>query len=537
MSHPEIFHAGECAMQRDMKVAPSFLDWAAQVVRPEMPRQHRTFFSDLPFVVLAARDDGGRPWVTPLSGPSGFISSPSASALEIAAEPFAGDALEGHLHQGAHVGLLGLDFATRRRNRVNGQLTTEAGAAGSLNVDVRQSFGNCPQHIHERAWRIEHRRNPSTTTRHQALTPEAIDLVQGANTFFVGSGFAGDPSAPSTGMDASHRGGPTGFVTVQDERTLCWPEYAGNNHFNTLGNLREDPRIALLFIDFENGHVLQLTGNADIRRHSERTASDAPHRVFVTIEEAVWTSYALDIRWHEPAASQGAARVIDKRRASRDAVSITLRPLAGTAASAKPGQHLPIAVTLPGGTVAHRTYSLSELSDATYRVTVKRVHDGIVSRYLNDTLEVGDVVTVGRPAGDFVLRDGQNPVVLIGAGVGLTPLVPMLDTLARHYPERRAQFIYATRSGEHFPLGEEIKRLTGVGRRTRHVLYSQPSDADRAARSFDIEGRLNAATLTLLIEDLSADFYLCGPPAFMTDVRSWLHTLGVPEDRVAYEAF
>ena len=539
-----VFHTGELAMQRAMRVDPEFEEWARQVVRPCMPDQHRDFFAELPFVVIAARDAHSRPWLSLLSGPPGFATSPQPRALHLTTEPVAGDALAGSLGFGAQVGLVGLDFATRRRNRMNGRITS-SGPGGQLEFEVSQSFGNCPQHISERAWHVTPGDlAPSTATRHGALTADAVRLIEAADTFFIGSGFEGEADAPSTGLDASHRGGPSGFVHVLDDRTLSWPEFAGNNHFNTLGNLHEDPRVALLFIDFESGHLLQITGRAAVetRKPGRRRDADpgadngAPHTVTVHIEALVWLEHAHPLRWRELTDTHAELQVIAKRRESRDASSFVLRPLTGASAPSRPGQHLPVEVTLPGGTIAQRTYSLSGRPDGDYRLTVKRLADGVVSRYLHDTVEVGDVLRAGRPTGEFVLREGTRPVVLIGAGVGLTPLVPMLEALKRDAPTRRAQLIYATRSSAHLPLDDEVHALTD-GPRSRHLVFSAPRTDDRPGHDYDHEGRLDAGLLAALVEDASADFYLCGPTAFMADVQGWLRDLGVADDHISYERF
>ena len=144
------FHAGELAAQARMGHG-DIAGWARRAIRPFMPDQHRRFFADQPFLAAAARDGEGRPWATLLAGGQGSIASPDPTTLAIDAKPVKGDALEGAFRAGAKVGLLGLEFATRRRNRVNGRIA--AVDAGGLQFKVDQSFGNCPQHIRERLLR------------------------------------------------------------------------------------------------------------------------------------------------------------------------------------------------------------------------------------------------------------------------------------------------------------------------------------------------------------------------------------------------
>jgi hypothetical protein len=163
------------------------------------------------------------------------------------------------------VGLIVVEFATRRRLRINGTLSL-AGSDG-LRVDVEQAYGNCPQYIQSRRLRAAPatalgvepvRHGDVLPVRHgDVLTPEDVDLIRRSDTFLIGT------THPTRGSDASHRGGPPGFVRVEDGR-LWWPDYWGNNMFNTLGNLQTDPSAALLFCDFTTGRTLHLSGRADL---------------------------------------------------------------------------------------------------------------------------------------------------------------------------------------------------------------------------------------------------------------------------------
>jgi len=144
------FHPGERAVQERLGVREAIEPFARQMIRPFIPEQHRAFYRQLPFIVAAARDAAGRPWATLLAGEPGFIDSPGPRRLDIRAALAAGDALEDGLVPGADLGLLGIEFATRRRNRVNGRIVSRDD--DSLQLAVSQSFGNCPQYIHPREW-------------------------------------------------------------------------------------------------------------------------------------------------------------------------------------------------------------------------------------------------------------------------------------------------------------------------------------------------------------------------------------------------
>ena len=195
-------------------------------IRDWMTDQHRAFFEALPYVVVATLD-GGWPAATMLAGSPGFVSAPDPHTLRIAAGLDASDPAQRALTPGTPAGLLGIDLSTKRRNRANG-IITAAGDHG-FTLDVRQSFGNCPQYIHVREVKAVPARVAPPETLPQ-LDGDARAQIQAADTFFVAS--AARTAESNGGIDISHRGGPPGFVRV-DGSTLTIPDYRGNRYFNT----------------------------------------------------------------------------------------------------------------------------------------------------------------------------------------------------------------------------------------------------------------------------------------------------------------
>jgi len=256
------FHHGERLLQERAQVRDRMERFGSRVIRPALPEQHREFYGLLPFLVIGAVDPEGRPWASLLAGPPGFVSSPTPTALRVAAEPDAGDPIRRALVPGARAGVLGIDPATRRRNRVNGRLVANAGEGLALRVE--QSFGNCPQYIHQRRMRPGlHPAEPQWSDA--TLGDEAVRAwIHGADTFFIASSWDEDAEDPTHGVDVSHRGGRPGFVRVEDDGALLFPDFSGNNHFNTLGNLLMNPRCGLVFADFVRGDLLSLTGRAEV---------------------------------------------------------------------------------------------------------------------------------------------------------------------------------------------------------------------------------------------------------------------------------
>jgi hypothetical protein len=234
-----------------------------RVLRDHFIEQHRLFFSQLPIVVLGAVDDAGDAWATIRAGHPGFLKTPDEKHLDVTIARDAADPAESGLEDGKGIGILGIELHTRRRNRINGRIHRE-GPKG-FRVAVEQSFGNCPKYIQPRDFsfvRDPNAQAPGTIIRLDRLEGFAADLVRHADTFFVASYVTGHDGTHR--VDVSHRGGHTGFIRLDDDGGLTIPDYAGNLFFNTLGNFVLNPKTGLAFVDFENGDLLQITGDAEV---------------------------------------------------------------------------------------------------------------------------------------------------------------------------------------------------------------------------------------------------------------------------------
>lgn len=535
------FHAGEQQVQERLGVR-EIEDWARRVVRPFLPEQHRAFHTSLPFLVAAALDDRGRPWATLLTGPDGFITSPDPETLLMEGVSLDGDPLEGALASGRHLGLLGIELASRRRNRINGRVRVDE--AERLVFDVDQSFGNCPQYIREREWTRAENHTAGSNEKFDRLTADQRKWIGGADTFFIASGYIGDGDSPAFGMDASHRGGEAGFVRVIDDRRIQFPDFAGNNHYNTLGNIVLNPKVGFLFVDFPTGSLLQLTGRASIDWESEAVARIPGARRIVTLEidEIRERRSAVPLRWEESADFVRSLRLIEKIPESDDITSFVFEARDGAPLPMfEAGQYLPIELNLPGvdGPVS-RTYSLSgPPSTERYRISVKREPMGLASRHLHDGVEVGAIIDARHPAGeDLMLPCDQCPVALISAGVGITPMVSLLHELAREDGDRPVWFIHGARDGDHHVLSQETRDLVASRPAINlHVAYSSPSAADRAGEDFHSEGRIDGALVTGLVDAPDAHYLLCGPAPFMATVQDALERNGVSPQNIHTESF
>ncbi|MEB3049874.1 pyridoxamine 5'-phosphate oxidase family protein [Mycolicibacter sp. MYC123] len=249
------FHSGELAVQQHAGVQAQAARLARMVGPGELRAGIAAFFADATFAAVTARDPTGRLWTAPLMGPPGFVYAGGPSTLRVGTSLPSADPLHS-LPTGQPAGIIVVDFATRRRVRINGVLT-QSGEAG-LTLDAEQAYGNCPQYIQQRHIDVDEKpRHPARKVAYngELLRENDIRLIQSADTFFLGT------THPESGNDASHRGGPAGFVRVTPEG-LWWPDYPGNNMFNSSGNLAVDPTAALLFVDFRTGNTLQLSGTA-----------------------------------------------------------------------------------------------------------------------------------------------------------------------------------------------------------------------------------------------------------------------------------
>jgi ferredoxin-NADP reductase/MOSC domain-containing protein YiiM len=233
-------------------------------------------------------------------------------------------------------------------------------------------------------------------------------------------------------------------------------------------------------------------------------------------------------------------RVARKLRESDTVTSLVLesadqQPLAATL----PGQFLVLRLGPAPAPALMRSYSLSgEPGASHYRVSVKREAHGAASAYVNDEVQVGDIVQASSARGSFTLRPGETPVVLLSAGIGVTPVLAMLHALAAEASTRQVWWLYGTRNGREHPFAEEtrglLKALTG---RHSHICYSAPDPEDRPNADFDTAGRLDMKVVGRLDLPRDGDFYICGPATFMSDLTEGLAALGVARDRIHTEMF
>jgi len=234
-------------------------------------------------------------------------------------------------------------------------------------------------------------------------------------------------------------------------------------------------------------------------------------------------------------------RVSHMERESRSVLSLVLvsadkQPLA----VALPGQFVVLRLRpTPDGPPLLRNYSLSDTPSADhYRVSVKQEVNGAASTYVHTQIHVDEVLDVSAPRGTFTLRQGESPVVLLSAGVGATPVLAMLHALAAEASQREVWWLFGTRNRDEHPFAEEARSsLQSLLHSRSYILYSRPSSQDQPGLDFDAPGHLTVRVLKEIGVPREADFYLCGPSAFLQDLTAGLAAWGVATDHVHAEIF
>ncbi|MGB3632894.1 MAG: pyridoxamine 5'-phosphate oxidase family protein [Rubrobacteraceae bacterium] len=296
------YHSGEIEVQRRAGVE-DLARRTATVIKPDIPRLAKDFVLEQPMAVVASVGENSKSWASLLTGEPGFMQAEDERTLRVEAQPARGDPLAENLRDGAAVGLLTIDLTTRRRMKAKGTIQLLPG--GGFRLKTERVYALCPKYIQTRDWEFleggEKSENysadsaPDAVLHTDVLSEDQRRKISEADTFFIASFHT------QTGADASHRGGFPGFVKVMDDAAgaILWPDYSGNRMFNTLGNITANPNAGLLFVDFERGDTLQLTGEAAVIWDEEvvDSLSGAERAVGFRVGEVLEVSRATTLRW------------------------------------------------------------------------------------------------------------------------------------------------------------------------------------------------------------------------------------------------
>ena len=234
-------------------------------------------------------------------------------------------------------------------------------------------------------------------------------------------------------------------------------------------------------------------------------------------------------------------RIAQTTLESPTVISLVLEPGDNRPLSpALPGQYVVLRLQpTPGGPAILRNYSLSDTpSSAHYRISIKQEMNGVASTYLHTKVRPGDVLEVSAPRGSFTLQPDDRPIVLLSAGVGATPVLAMLHTLAAEATRREVWWVYGARDGGDHPFRQEaLQIIQALPRGRAYVRYSQPRPKDRVGKDFDASGRVTSTALQEIGVPREANFYLCGPIAFLRDLTAGLSDWGVSSTNIHTEIF
>ena len=534
-----LYHEGELAVQqRANETAMARMNGGA--VGKTIPAGALRFIEQQPMAVIGSIDPDGRVWASVLFGQPGFVRALDDHSVEIdLSQPRSAkdDPLWSNLGENPNVGLLVIELGSRRRLRVNGRARKVS--AERTVIDVDRAYPNCPKYIQRRDWKIpaaEAQLNAIPGTQGKELNEAQKELIAGADTFFVAS------AHPDHGVDTSHRGGHPGFVQILNDRQLRIPDFAGNSMFNTLGNFVSYPYAGLVFIDFECGRLLQLTGRPEILWDLDDPKEEAGGtRRYWQFEMSGWQECTLPFRldWE---LLDYSPFIPEQRRETRVDSTLSLRVEriqretehiksfclcaadGGLLPEFEAGAHIQVKVQLPDGSDAERHYSL--LSDPNnrefYEIGVLAEPGGRGgSLYLHERIKEGDVIESRVPKNEFPMAGSANHSVLIAGGIGITPILSMLHSLATE--GRSFEMHYSARTYSELALRDRIGKIAGD---SVHFYASRDPHGQR----LDL-GRI------LSTPRPGVHVYICGPRRMISAVREMAAALGWPSAQIHFESF
>ncbi|MCZ6554743.1 MAG: pyridoxamine 5'-phosphate oxidase family protein [Candidatus Dadabacteria bacterium] len=285
------FHSGEIAVQTRAGVR-DIAQRVSRVISSTLPHNVQYFLEIQSMVIIGSIDGNNHVQASVLTGNPGFIQALDERTIRIDAMTFDGDPLIANLKKRNEIGILAIDLETRHRLKVKGEAQIKSGI---IYVTVKRAYAQCPKYIQAReAVSIPSEYHAKGNIQHsENLSNDLQKFIATSDTFFIST------YHEDSGVDVSHRGGNPGFVKVLNQNKIVFPDYSGNSMFNTLGNISVNPGASLLFIDFQNGSTIQLTGEANIIWDDYRVEEFAGAERIVEFEicGVVHTSDALPLQW------------------------------------------------------------------------------------------------------------------------------------------------------------------------------------------------------------------------------------------------
>eukprot|EP00208_Stichococcus_sp_RCC1054_P001207 CAMPEP_0206146014 /NCGR_PEP_ID=MMETSP1473-20131121/29247_1 /ASSEMBLY_ACC=CAM_ASM_001109 /TAXON_ID=1461547 /ORGANISM="Stichococcus sp, Strain RCC1054" /LENGTH=576 /DNA_ID=CAMNT_0053542437 /DNA_START=347 /DNA_END=2074 /DNA_ORIENTATION=+ len=549
---PSPYHRGEMAVQDRLGTRLLAERIGRASVRDYLNDQAKAFFNELPLLFVGSRCPDGNMWATALAGQPGFIAPTDDHHLAVQLRQTYGDPVV--FRPGDYVGGVGVMLHNRRRNRLNCRVESNEG--GEMVMRVVESFGNCPKYIQVRDIAVDDEKLTTLGTENRVVThgttalgPEQRAFIQRSDTLLIASGHEQVRNGEDgiSGCDCNHRGGSPGFVQVHGDGTLKWPDFVGNNLFQTLGNMEVNPHIGLLFIDFDTGDTLQLTGNGSVL-WDERSLPGAQRTMKFDTVKWVHVLGALPITTRGPvqpspynplpASADGSTasvvglKLLARRNETHDIVTFEFEVPKSAEGEEKPfceaGQFASFDFPLlKNGETLNRTWTISSppsqvASTGRFTISVKKA--GLVSGYLHEKLmEMHEVVFRGVD-GDFTLDRAAKcipraGVLLVAGGIGVTPVRAMFDVcLRRAYP---VTVLYAIRNLQDAAFLTEFQKAAGgYDDVTVAVALTGSGSMEEALAAFPgvrlFPGRISASLIAEVCPDAKErEVFQCGPTAMM----------------------
>ncbi|KAJ8906072.1 hypothetical protein NDN08_002571 [Rhodosorus marinus] len=555
------FHSGELALQKRDGTAETASRLNSYIkTEIDVVLGRNDFFHELRTVYMSTIDESGNLWVSEISGESGFLHAQDpktltvkmSKAMVVPGDPFLENV---ERSKDRRVGMIAIKFDIARRYRTNGTLSAFS-PDGDVAVSVEEAFGNCPKYIQHR--KIVGRRTQMgiETLSGERLSPEAMAQISNSNTFFLGT------INKNGNSDLSHRGGYEGFIQAKSPTEIEWPEYGGNGMFMSLGNLMNDRRASLLFVDHEkSGDVLQVTGEAECEWG--RTDVEGTGRVMrFKVKECKLHPCASPYEWmfeeyskYNVAHNQGnpmkpkselfplSVKLAQVDSANKSGSVRKMIFWGSTSICFKPGQYMSFNLKHPTGTL-NRTWTLTRPprnggGDFQFEIYVKRLENGTASVWMHeiDVLTYHEVSAIGGDLSPFIgLDELPKEIVLVSAGIGITPAISILRGLEGH-KDVTVRFFHSERHEEDRCFADELLSAAERNENLRVILtvtdHAEPLEDGR------IRGRINKGLLdqNMDFERSDCHAYLCGPGEFMSDISYSLVELGIPTAQIHTEDF
>lgn len=493
------------------------------------------------------------------------------------------------------VALLVIDMEVRRRYRTTGRALLPAPIRSnamsppsktvSLHLRVAEAFPNCPKYIQRRVIDTSTLQYPPTPFKVEyeldtKLSPEDKTVISAADTFFFGT------YNPSTGLDANNRGGRPGFVRITSDNDIFWPDYRGNGMFQSSGNLQVNKNAAVSVFDFKTGHLLQLSGTAEVQwnrtqnpnieaaaerivnfqvRHVRRSKGPVTNYRWSFVEYSPYNPTVLGEDGQVLEESTGTFPMpVTLARISKETRYITtFRFLAPKYLQFLPGQYATFEFdNLPGIDKSSqplvRTWTLSEVAnsinkgDVTLEVSIKRKPGGLMSNWLHYDARLGlkaKLLGIDGQLSPFQGKRIPKNLLFISAGVGITPNMAILRGIGARaigalcdHPD--VFFFHQERDYDCVPFKKELLRRSAASRGRVKTYFIVSGEGGRAEIPLDagsstvMAGRIGTDMLRKNVCDLpERTVYLCGPPGFMEKIRIILLDLGVAPMNIRTEEF